>query len=123
MKEHIEDVAPHQHFNCIRMKEGQRDLGIMKKLLEQGRKEEVEPDIELFLAEVNDIVRLLLSRRGITVYQEYRNVIQNAKTLPELSFRKKFGRALYLGASGTYTLLAHFLAFTSRTGRSIIPSC
>ena len=81
------------------MKEGRRDLGIIKKLLEEGRKEKAEPDIELFLAEVNGIVRLLLSRHGITVYQEYRNVIQNAKMLPELPFRMKFDGALCLSAS------------------------
>ena len=69
------------------MNEGWRDFGEVKKLLEEGRQGKAETDVELFLAEVDDIVRLLLNRGRFAVYQEYEDVIQNAKTLLELPFR------------------------------------
>ena len=69
------------------MNEGWRDFGEVKKLLEEGRQGKAETDVELFLAEVDDIVRLLLNRGRFAVYQEYEDVFQNAKTLSELPFR------------------------------------
>ena len=69
------------------MNEGWRDFGEVKKLLEEGRQGKTETDVELFLAEVDDIVRLLLNRGRFVVYQEYEDVVQNAKTLSELPFR------------------------------------
>lgn len=69
------------------MNEGWRDFGEVKKLLEEGRQGKAEADVELFLAEVDDIVRLLLNRGRFAVYQEYEDVVRNAKTLSELPFR------------------------------------
>ena len=80
-------------------------------------------DIELFLTEVNDVVRLLLNRCGIIVYQEYINVVWNAKTLPKLSIRKEFGGILHLGAFGARTHSTTFLAFSNCANGNNIPSC
>lgn len=82
----------------------------------------MEPSIELLLAEVNGIVRLLLSRHGITVYKEYENVVWNAKTLPKLSFKKKFGEMLRPGVFETRTFSTTFLAFINHTDGSNVPS-
>lgn len=52
----------------------------------------MEPDIELLLAEDNDVMGLFLGRHKATVHQAYGYVIQNAEALPKLSFRNELGR-------------------------------
>lgn len=47
----------------------------------------MEPDIELFLAEISDIVRLIFSGGRFIVYQEYEDVVQDAKAFLELLFK------------------------------------
>lgn len=97
MEKHVQDAAPHQHPDNIRVNEGWRDLSEVKKLieewkygeakpdiklLEEWRQRETEPDIKLLLGEVNGVVRLLLSRCKVTIYKKYENVVQNVKMLP-----------------------------------------
>ena len=68
VEERNQDAAPYQHPNNIGMNEGWRDLGVMKELLEKGRKGKAEPRIELLLGEVHGIVSNLLYRHGVTLY-------------------------------------------------------
>ena len=105
------------------MNEGWRNLGIVKKLLEELRRGEMEPDIKLLIGEVDGIVRLLLNRCRIIVYQKYENAIRNAKALSELLFRQKFDWALRPSTSDTSTLSTNFLVSTNRASRSNVPSC
>lgn len=67
MKQHAQDVAPHQHPNSIQVNEGWEDFGEVQKLLEDRKKRKVEPDIKLLLGEVNGVVRLLLDRGGFAI--------------------------------------------------------
>lgn len=83
----------------------------------------MEPDIELLIAEIDGIVRLLLSRCKFFVYQEYGDTVRDAKEFPELPFKQKFDWMLCLSMSGTCTLLATFLASTNRIGGSNASSC
>lgn len=123
MKQHAQDVAPHQHPNNIQVNEGWEDFGEVQKLLEDRKKRKAEPDIKLFLGEVDGVVRLLLDRGGFAVCQENRNVVRDAKAVPELPFKKKLGTTFRLSLFGTHTLLATFLALTDSIGRSSVPSC
>lgn len=52
----------------------------------------MEPDIELLLAEDDDVIGLLLGRYRATIHQAYGDIIWNTKALPKLPFRKEFGR-------------------------------
>ena len=57
------------------MKEGQRNLGKIKKLLEERRQGKVKPSVELFLVEIGGIARLLLNGCRLVVYQEHGDVV------------------------------------------------
>lgn len=59
----------------------------MKKLFEKGRQGKAEPDVELILAEIGGIVRLLLSGGRFVVFQEYRDIVQDMEAFPKLLFR------------------------------------
>lgn len=93
----------------------------MQELLENIRKGKAEPDVELLLAKVDDIVRLLLIRGGFSVCQKNRNVVRDAEVLLELPFKKKLGWALCPSMSGAYTIPATFLALTNRLVEAMSP--
>lgn len=61
----------------------------MKKLLEEIMQRKAEPGVELLLAEISGILRLLLNRCRLVVYQKYGDVVWNAKAFLELSFGQK----------------------------------
>lgn len=50
------------------MNVGQGDLGVMKELLEEGRKGKIEPRVELILGKINDVVSGLLCRHWIRLH-------------------------------------------------------
>lgn len=50
------------------MNEGRGNLGVVKELLENGRKGKPEPRIELLLGEVHGIMLDLLCGHGITLH-------------------------------------------------------
>lgn len=104
------------------MKEGWKDLHEVKKLPEERRKREAEPEIEFLFAEANSVLRLLISQHGTAVYQVHRHVVRNMKMIPEFSFIKKLSWSLWIGAAGTCTFPATLLTLTSYIGRSYTPS-
>ena len=60
----------------------------MKKLLEERRQGKVKPSVELLLVEIGGIARLLLNGCRLVIYQEHGDVVRDARTSPELLFRK-----------------------------------
>ena len=75
MVEHVQDTAPHQHLNNIRVKKGQRDLSEMEELFEKRGHRETEPNIKLLLAKIGGIMVLLFISQGLVVFQKDGNVV------------------------------------------------
>lgn len=56
---HTQNATPHQYPNYVWVEEDWRNLGEVKKLLEQGNERELKPDVEVLLAKNNGIGLLL----------------------------------------------------------------
>ena len=62
-----------------------RNLGEVKKFLEQRQEREPKPIIELLLGEDNGIVLRLLSRHGLSVHKFHEHAIWDAEAFAKLS--------------------------------------
>lgn len=68
MEEHVQDAAPHQHHNDVRVDIGQRDLGVVQELLENERKRKTKSRVKLLLAKKNGVVPSLFCGHWVLLH-------------------------------------------------------
>ena len=118
---HTQNATPHQYPNYVWVEEDWRNLGEVKKLLEQGNERELKPDVEVLLTKNNGI-GLLLGWHWVTTQKTNQNANRSTKALPELPYIKLFNRLPRLCSSNNFSWSNILLVLTSRIGRSVTPS-